>query len=117
VPERRSLQRLTADEIISALNSALVAEIQAVADYGAHAQATDQPEVRQALETLRDVEREHAMRLLARISTLGGMAVDQSLWAIHLPPGWHRIYRESSGPLSSMPGWWLVSWMTTRQSS
>jgi bacterioferritin (cytochrome b1) len=77
VPERRSLQRLTADEIIAALNLALLAEYQAVADYDAHAQATDQPEVRRALETLCDVEREHSMRLLARISALGGTAVDQ----------------------------------------
>ena len=79
MPERRSLQRLTADEVIAALNSALAAEYQAVADYGAHAQATDRAEVRQALEALRDVEREHAMRLLARISALGGTAVDQAL--------------------------------------
>ena len=79
MPERWSLQRLTAVEIVAALNSALVAEYQAVADYGAHAQATDQMEVRQALETLRDVEREHAMRLQARISALGGTALDQAV--------------------------------------
>ncbi len=77
MPERRSLQRLTADEIMAALKVALRAEYQAVADYGRHARATDQPEIRQALETLCDVEREHAMRLQARISALGGTAVDQ----------------------------------------
>jgi bacterioferritin (cytochrome b1) len=77
VPERRSLQRLTTDDIIAALKVALRAEYQAVADYGSHAQATDRPEVRKAFETLSDVEREHAMRLKARISALGGTALDQ----------------------------------------
>lgn len=77
MPQRRSLQRLTADEITTALGVALRAEYQAVADYGHHARATDQPEIRQALETLCDVEREHAMRLQARISALGGTAIDQ----------------------------------------
>jgi bacterioferritin (cytochrome b1) len=77
VPERRSLQRLTADEIVAALKVALRAEYQAVADYGAHARATGRPEVRQAFETLCGVEQEHAMRLQARISALGGTAVDQ----------------------------------------
>lgn len=79
MPEHRSPQRLTADEIMAALKVALRAEYRAVADYGAHAQATDRPEVRQAFETLCDVEREHAMRLQARISALGGTAVDQAL--------------------------------------
>lgn len=78
MPERRPLQRLTADEILTALEVALRAEYQAVADYGTHAQATDQPEIRQAFETLCDVEREHAMRLQARISALGGTALDQT---------------------------------------
>jgi bacterioferritin (cytochrome b1) len=79
VPERRSLLRLTADEIIDALKAALLAEYQAVAEYDRHAKATDQPEIRQAFETLCDVEREHAMRLQARISTLGGTAAEQAL--------------------------------------
>ena len=78
MPERRSLQRLTADEVMAALEVALRAENQAVADYGSHAQNTDQPEVCQALEILCDVEREHAMRLQARISALGGTTVDQA---------------------------------------
>ena len=77
MPERRILKRLTTDEILAALNLALLAEFQAVADYAAHARATDQPEVRQALMALCDVEREHAMRLVARISALGGTAVEQ----------------------------------------
>lgn len=79
MPDHRSLLRLTADEIMAALEVALRAEYQAVADYGAHAQATDRPEVRQAFETLRDVEREHATRLQARISALGGTAAAQAL--------------------------------------
>jgi bacterioferritin (cytochrome b1) len=63
---------LTSDEILAGLDSALAAEHQAVADYHAHAQACDQPDIREALETLRDVEREHALRLALRIAALGG---------------------------------------------
>ncbi len=68
----RPLNRLTGDEIVAGLNLALRAELQAVADYDAHAQASQQPDIRQALETLRDVEREHAVRLAGQIAALGG---------------------------------------------
>jgi bacterioferritin (cytochrome b1) len=68
----RFLVDLTADEILAALGRALAAEVQAVADYNAHAHACDSVDVREALETLRDVEREHARRLVLRISALGG---------------------------------------------
>jgi bacterioferritin (cytochrome b1) len=69
----RPLTRLTADEILSGLHRALLAEHQAVADYHAHAQASDRPDIREALETLRDVERDHALRLASRITALGGV--------------------------------------------
>jgi rubrerythrin len=71
VMERRPLIRLTADEILAGLSAALVAEEQAAADYQAHAQATNQTSIREALETLCDVEREHALRLAQRITALG----------------------------------------------
>lgn len=70
--EYRSLVRLSDKEIMASLNLALLAEFRAMADYDAHAQATKQPEIRTALETLRDVEQEHAMRLVSRITALGG---------------------------------------------
>jgi bacterioferritin (cytochrome b1) len=72
VTERQPLIRLTADEILAGLSEALEAEEQAAADYHAHAQASDQTSIREALETLRDVEREHALRLALRITALGG---------------------------------------------
>jgi bacterioferritin (cytochrome b1) len=72
VTERRPLIRLTADEILACLSAALEAEEQAAADYQAHAQATDQTSIREALETLSDVEQEHALRLTLRITALGG---------------------------------------------
>jgi bacterioferritin (cytochrome b1) len=62
---------------MTSLNLALLAELQAIADYDAHAQAAKQPEMRTALETLRDVEQEHAMRLLSRITALGGTPASQ----------------------------------------
>jgi bacterioferritin (cytochrome b1) len=68
----QSLTRLTIDEIVAGLNKALRAERQAVADYHAHAEACDRPQIRDALETLCDVEREHALRLALRITALGG---------------------------------------------
>ena len=66
------LTTLTADEIVDRLNRALRAERQAVADYHAHARASDQIEIQEALETLAEVEREHALRLALRITALGG---------------------------------------------
>ena len=66
------LTKLTADQVLDRLDKALRAERQAVADYHAHAQASDRLEIRDALETLRDVEREHALRLALRITALGG---------------------------------------------
>jgi bacterioferritin (cytochrome b1) len=66
------LSKLTADEILTGLNAALEAEQQAVADYDAHAEDTDDPDLKGALETLRDVEREHALRLALRIAALEG---------------------------------------------
>jgi bacterioferritin (cytochrome b1) len=69
--------KLTADEILDRLNRALLAEGQAVADYGAHARVCDQLEIREALETLREVEREHALRLALRITALGGTPASQ----------------------------------------
>jgi bacterioferritin (cytochrome b1) len=69
--QRRPLLRLTADEILAGLSAAFVAEEQAAADYHAHALASDQRSIREALETLRDVEREHALRLALRLTALG----------------------------------------------
>jgi bacterioferritin (cytochrome b1) len=66
-----SLVRLTVHEILAGLNDALLAERQAVADYDLHARTSSRPEIREALETLRDVEQEHAGRLAARIRALG----------------------------------------------
>lgn len=73
--ERSLLVRLTPDEILAGLTAALEAEEQAVADYHAHAQTASQTSLREALETLRDVERDHARRLALRITALGGRPV------------------------------------------
>lgn len=64
--------KLNADEILDELTTALQAEQQAVADYNAHADACARLDIQEALETLRDVEREHALRLALRITALGG---------------------------------------------
>jgi bacterioferritin (cytochrome b1) len=74
---KQTFTRLTAEEILAGLNRALGAERRAVANYYAHARAYDRavydrPDIRDALETLGDVEREHAQRLSARITALGG---------------------------------------------
>ena len=73
---KQTFTRLTADEILAGLNQALGAERQAVTNYYAHARAYDRAvydrsDIRDALETLGDVEREHAQRLSARITALG----------------------------------------------
>jgi bacterioferritin (cytochrome b1) len=66
------LTTLSLDELLTGLNHALLAERQAVADYGAHAKDCERMDIREALEALRDVEREHALRLALRITALGG---------------------------------------------
>jgi bacterioferritin (cytochrome b1) len=70
--EQRTLIRLSPGEILASLHAALLAEQQAVADYGAHAGASESPEISAALEALRDVEQEHARALASRIAALGG---------------------------------------------
>lgn len=69
---------LTADQILDGLRSALLAERQAAADYQAHSQASDRADVREALQTLSDVEREHAQRLSMRITALGCTPASQA---------------------------------------
>ena len=70
--EAGPLIRLTAEETLDGLHTAIRAEIQAVADYYSHAQAAPEGEVGEALATLAEVEREHALRLAERITALGG---------------------------------------------
>lgn len=77
--KEKELIRLEAAEILSGLQAALRAELQAVADYDAHAQAAASPHIRASLETLRDVEQEHASRLRTRIRALGGTPASSSL--------------------------------------
>lgn len=71
------LTRLTSEQILARLKVALAAEIRAAADYEAHARACAAAgapqDVCHALVSLRDVEQEHALRLAARITALGGV--------------------------------------------
>ena len=69
--EHGTLTMLTAEAILAGLHTAILAEIQAVANYHAHAQAAPRTEIGDALAALRDVEREHALRLAMRITALG----------------------------------------------
>jgi bacterioferritin (cytochrome b1) len=69
------LIRLTPDEILTSLNQALLAEYQAVADYAAHARACERLQIQEALETLCEVEQDHAMQLAQRIMALGGTPI------------------------------------------
>jgi len=70
--EHGELTMLKPEEILARLDTAILAEIQAVADYKTHAQAVPGTEIGEALAALRDVECEHALRLAARIAALGG---------------------------------------------
>ena len=67
-----TLTMLGPDEILEGLYAAILAEIQAVADYESHAEAVPDTEMSEALAALADVEREHALRLNQRIVALGG---------------------------------------------
>jgi rubrerythrin len=72
--EKQALIRLSPGEILAGLQAALLAEQQAVANYGAHARASQAADIAETLEALRDVEQEHARRLTSRIADLGGSA-------------------------------------------
>lgn len=67
-----ALTMIGPDEILEGLYAALLAEIQAVADYEGHAAAVPDAETGETLAALADVEREHAVRLGERIVALGG---------------------------------------------
>jgi bacterioferritin (cytochrome b1) len=67
-----TLTKLTAAQILEGLHAAILAELQAVADYDSHARSAPDAEVREVLATLGDVERDHALRLAERIAALGG---------------------------------------------
>ena len=67
-----ALTILGTDEILEGLYAALLAEIQAVADYESHAEAIPDAEMGETLAALADVERGHALRLIERIVALGG---------------------------------------------
>jgi bacterioferritin (cytochrome b1) len=77
--EKRTLTRLSPGEILASLHTALLAEQQAVADYDAHAGASELPAITAALEALRDVEEEHARALASRIVALGGAPAQHAL--------------------------------------
>jgi bacterioferritin (cytochrome b1) len=69
---KQPLIRLSSAEILSGLHAALLAEQQAVVDYGAHARASQAANIAEALQALQEVEQEHAWRLASRIVALGG---------------------------------------------
>jgi bacterioferritin (cytochrome b1) len=77
VEANQALVHLTAAEILASLAQACLAEQQAVVDYHARALAAKTSAMREALETLRDVEQEHAVRIAARITALGGTLVEE----------------------------------------
>ncbi len=60
------------DEVFTALNQALQAELKAVKMYSAHAGAIAEPEIAQSLRTIEEVEQGHARALVIRIETLTG---------------------------------------------
>ena len=80
-----TLTKLTAAQILQGLHAAILAEMQAVADYHSHARSAPDPEVSEVLATLGDVERDHALRLAERIAALGGSPPDD--WPAAQPSG------------------------------
>jgi bacterioferritin (cytochrome b1) len=69
--DKQPLIRLSRGEILAGLHAALLAEQQAIADYGAHARRSQSLDIAEAMEALRDVEQDHARRLTSRIVALG----------------------------------------------
>jgi len=68
------------DDIITALNEALRAELKAVKMYAAHATAVADPQIAQGLRAILEVEETHARALALRIQALGGQpTADESV--------------------------------------
>lgn len=83
--DQTRLTTLSAAEVLASLNKALLAERQAAFDYAAHAEASMQLHLREALEALCDVEKEHAHRVSERVMALGGSPADVALDTTPLP--------------------------------
>jgi bacterioferritin (cytochrome b1) len=77
--DKQPLIQLSPDEILSSLQTALLAERQAVADYDAHARTAQSRGITEGLEALRDVEQEHARRIATRIRVLGASPAEQAV--------------------------------------
>ena len=64
-------RKLTDEELINAIRQDLVGELEAIHEYDAHVQATDNEDAKRVLSDIRDEEREHMgelMELLERLA-------------------------------------------------
>lgn len=64
-------RKLTDEELINAIRQDIVGELEAIHEYDAHVQATDNKDAKKVLADIRDEEREHVgelMELLERLA-------------------------------------------------
>jgi hypothetical protein len=111
---KQPLIRLSSAEILSGLHAALLAEQQAVVDYGAHARASQAPTLRKPWKPYRRWSR----------NTPGALRRASWPWAAHRRStrrshswlaraswnGWSTTCAVNSGPSSNMPAWYPASW-------
>ena len=63
-------RKLTDEELVNAIRQDLVGEMEAIHEYDAHFQATDNEDAKKVLASIRDEEREHMGELLELLERL-----------------------------------------------
>ena len=63
-------RKLTDEELVNAIRQDIVGELEAVHEYDAHVQATDNEDAKKVLSDIRDEEREHMGELLELLERL-----------------------------------------------
>ena len=63
-------RKLTDEELVNAIRQDLVGELEAIHEYDAHVQATDNEDAKKVLSDIRDEEREHMGELLELLERL-----------------------------------------------
>ena len=63
-------RKLTDEELVNAIRQDIIGELEAIHEYDAHVQATDNEDAKKVLSDIRDEEREHMGKLLELLERL-----------------------------------------------
>ena len=66
----KGTRKLTDEELVNAIRQDIIGELEAIHEYDAHVQATDNEDAKKVLSDIRDEEREHMGELLELLERL-----------------------------------------------